>query len=178
MIVRPVLLLLIVIEQHLIWALSPMSAPALTLEGGNVFKRHWTVVVPVSIDVAYDTWVEYVWIRGAGLPIPSPIIVSQGGSDGLGLERMMAPPFLRERIVETSKPFGLRYKVMNPGYFTYQVKDHEGAVRFSAQGESSTMVTWEVRGDPLAGCSWMVLRMTELVISSCIENFKRHCSKI
>lgn len=132
--------------------------------------------VPVPPDVAYNTFVDYVWRKGGGLPLPPPIVLIDGGEYGVGFTRLIVPPFLMEQITSGTYPSELVYRVTNPGYLTYPVSAHEGRIIFEpAEGRTITIVKWNVKATPLPGCGPLVRWFTELIVGTCMENYKNQC---
>ena len=108
---------------------------------------------------ARDDWLEFIWYRGGGLPLPPPILRTPKGA---GCERLLIPPGLRERVESleggregeegeeeeeedgggaagaagAAQEASVSYRVVNPGPFTYQASAHRGRVRFSRRTSS------------------------------------------
>jgi len=124
-----------------------------------------------------DKWVDFVWNRGGGLPVPSVQLDSQ--------RRVVVPPFLVERLVSIQDDDGttaIEYTVDNPGLFTYQVHSHRGRVRFlvdetaanTGDGNVDATMIWEVEIRPLRGWAWLVQPFTAAIVSTICRNFKTH----
>ena len=125
-----------------------------------------------------DQWVDFVWNRGGGLPVPVVQLDSQ--------RRVVVPPFLVERLVSIQDDDGtttaIEYTVDNPGLFTYQVHSHRGRVRFlvdettakTNDGDVDATMIWEVEIRPLRGWAWLVQPFTAAIVSTISRNFKTH----
>lgn len=66
---------------------------------------------------------------------------------GDGLLRRIPPIGIEEKIVAASYPKLVEYKVMNPGWTTFQVHDHKGEVRFEevegeGEGGKRVRISW------------------------------------
>lgn len=90
-------------------------------------ERTYTKLLPphvTSASQAYDAWLQYAWIGGADLPLAkAPIIVERGDlQSGNGLLRRIPPIGIEEKITSANYPNSLEYKVVNPGWTTYQVR--------------------------------------------------------
>ena len=150
-------------------------------------------------------WMEFIWRKGGGLPLPLPPIPLRSDWN----DRMIVPPFLIERIVEineTSSDYtDIIYTVVNPSIVTYPVYTHLGRVRFQSsslsgryQQNDSTDSTgdsvmrdteedtetidmiWQVSIRPLNNfiLKKFVVFFTEIVVSVLARNFKRHIGDI
>jgi len=149
-------------------------------------------------------WMEFIWRKGGGLPLPLPPIPLRSDWN----DRMIVPPFLIERIVEineTSDYTDIIYTVVNPSIITYPVYTHLGRVRFQSsslsgryQQNDSTDSTddsvmrdkeedaetfdmiWQVSIRPLNNfiLKKFVVFFTETVVSVLARNFKRHIGDI
>lgn len=123
-----------------------------------------------------EQWFEFVWRGGGGLPIPLPPF----GLTKNFYDRVLIPPFLRERILEikdSPSHTDILYTVVNPSLLTYPVHKHLGNVKFksSDSGEDSSLeMLWEVSIVPINGCEKFVTIFTETIISALARNFKRH----
>lgn len=106
------------------------------------------------------------------LPLNPPFILHQGDQiTGKGFELMRIPPFgLREAIIdhEHGPQLVMIYKVMNPGWFTYPVVEHQGKVTFIPKNEG-TELDWNIQWTPLPHCGWVTQFFTELVVNKCVE---------
>jgi hypothetical protein len=103
--------------------------------------------------------------------LPPPLILKQGDAEtGVGFVLVRVPPVgLREGILECSKndkgndkgndDWEMKYAILNPGWFTWPVQEHEGRIRFSSEtdngngdtdGGGSTVMEWSVQWTPLS----------------------------
>jgi hypothetical protein len=153
-------------------------------------------------------WMEFIWRKGGGLPLPLPPIPLRSDWN----DRMIVPPFLIERIVEineTSDYTDIIYTVVNPSIITYPVFTHLGRVRFQSLSSSSSSsgryqqndyvdstddgvmrdkeedaetidMIWQVSIRPLNNfiLKKFVMFFTETVVSVLARNFKRHIGDI
>lgn len=144
----------------------------------------------VSVERAYDTWINFGWRQGGGLWfVPTPRILVEGDvSTGEGMERMILPVCLREKILEGKRPHShgdagnfqnnngrIIYKVMNPSVMTfYPVIDHEGEIVVSIPDNNSLCnLLWTVRVIPMTGFKWFVRSMTTFIIKRYILNIRQ-----
>ena len=139
--------------------------------------------VCVSATEAFDECVDFVWRRGAGLPLPPPVILSSGDPvTGANLERMIVPSFLRERVTRADRVQGeLDYEVVNPGILTfYPVSEHAGSIRFAASptDNATSLMRWEVEAVALPLCAPFVRFFTSFIVNACIVNLQRHCEEL
>lgn len=133
----------------------------------RLYRR--TTRFPAEYDRLSEKWVDFVWHKGGGLPVPPPL--------RLGPEkRMIVPPFLVERLVNVGEN-EIRYTVDNPGLLTYQVYTHVGRVRFQKHSSGGLEMVWEVELRPLRGWSWFVERFTSTIITVVARNFKVHVTE-
>lgn len=128
-----------------------------------------------SKEVLSNEWVDFVWKRGGGLPVPSLNLDKQ--------RRIVIPPFLVERLISSSDDGQIEYTVDNPGLLTYPVHTHQGRVHFEPSDvgneELSSAVQpfdmiWEVDIRPMNGLDWLVKPFTAAIISTISRNFKAH----
>ena len=93
--------------------------------------------------------------------LPPPLILKQGDAEtGVGFVLVRVPPVgLREGILECSKnekgkgDWEMKYAILNPGWLTWPVQDHEGRIRFSSDdtdGSHGTVMEWTVQWTPLS----------------------------
>lgn len=101
-----------------------------------------------------------------GLPLLPPFVVNKGETKtGIGLVLLRIPPAgLKEGIVdcqsrilaskdETSpclQVIEMHYKVLNPSWITWPVKEHEGCITFTETAASGCDLKWHVQWTPLA----------------------------
>jgi len=148
-----------------------------------------------SPQTALDAWLECVWARGEGLPLPPPLHLERR-ADGRVIERMVLPPGLREKVVsmqeapeENAAGAGggdtrsgaacLDYRVLNPGWLTYPVHAHRGTVRFRRDAEADALeMRWIVAVRPYRGCGPLVKAFTSLIIGALTDAYcTKHCEK-
>jgi len=127
----------------------------------NIYRR--TLPPGVSINEAYDEWLKYTWIEGGGLALgPPPIIREQGNPvTGEGLLREIPPIGIQEKILTADRPSAVTYRVMNPGWTTFQVHWHRGSVKWTegATDADDILVEWSVSVVPWFGFGWWVSLM-------------------
>ncbi len=140
--------------------------------GKRIMTKVYRGTLPpgVSLNDAYDQWLQYVWIEGGGLSITKPPIVLEQATDpasGQGLLREIPPTGIQEKIVAADRTAGVvKYKVMNPGAKTYQVYWHEGTVQWTkgATPQDGLGVEWTVAIVPWFGWGWFVGLMAKFVV--------------
>jgi hypothetical protein len=118
-----------------------------------------------------------------GLPslVPKPALDKAGDPDtGLGMEVTRSPPLaLKEGItdyIETSTSKELVYRLLNPGWLTFPVSEHQARIRFDQEASASASATgcqleWTVEFSPLpvpfGNQQWE--RLVEYTISAVIN---------
>ena len=131
-----------------------------------------------STETISERWLNFIWRNGGGLPIPfPPLALSKDGYD-----RVVIPPFLRERVMRRTTTGGstdIMYTVVNPSLVTYPVYSHLGLVTFqqgsNPTGNGNTIeMVWEVNVRPIRGCEPFVKAFSETVIAVLARNFKVH----
>jgi len=142
-----------------------------------LFTKKMVIQTDSTPKVLAEQWFEFVWRNGGGLPLPlPPISLSKNGHD-----RMIVPPFLRERILDikvTSEFTDIIYTVANPSLLTYPVYTHLGRVRFQTLAADQVEMTWEVSIRPIRNCKSFVKNFTETVINVLARNFKSHVQDV
>lgn len=128
--------------------------------------RRTTLLATTSITNLAESWVNFVWRNGGGLPVPPPLRLDDE-------RRMIVPPFLIERLINVDESL-IEYTVANPGLFTYQVHFHLGRVRFEQVSTDQVEMTWEVQIRPFRYSSWLVKPFTAAIITTLARNFKVH----
>jgi hypothetical protein len=122
--------------------------------------------------------------------LPPPMILKQGDAEtGVGFVLLRVPPVgLREGILECSKndkdkdELEMKYAILNPGWLTWPVQEHEGRIRFSrvtdngngdTGGGHGTVMEWTVQWTPLSvpaifQVPWekFLLVLTELIVTT------------
>lgn len=114
-------------------------------------------------------WFDFVWRSGGGLPSPPPIFF-----DREGIERLIAPPFLKERIVSRRNK-EVYYTVDNPSLIF--AHSHLGRVSFMERKEGindKIDMLWEVSITPKYGFESFVKTFVETVVRILTINFKAH----
>jgi hypothetical protein len=128
-----------------------------------------------SPGAALDAWLDCLADNDLGVPMPPPIVVSQGDASKEGWERLVVPPGLRERVVRVvrgDEGAAVEYTVVNPGWATcYPAHTHAGAVAFapSADGRATEM-TWTVAVRPRRGGAPLVRGLTSLIVPAFARN--------
>jgi hypothetical protein len=102
--------------------------------------------------------------------LPPPLILKQGNAEtGVGFVLARIPPVgLREGILECStdedgEECEMKYAILNPGWLTWPVCEHEGRIRFSRDADNNsdnidgtnidgpcTVMEWTVQWTPLS----------------------------
>jgi len=130
-----------------------------------------------------DKWFDFCWKDGGGLPNPiPPIPLSKDGYD-----RILIPPFLREKIfqinhdVSDEKKSEIIYTVANPSSLTYPVHTHLGRLTFQAVEGAGAVdeldLIWEVNIRPYRGSEAFVNTLTETILSIYMTCFKTHMER-
>jgi hypothetical protein len=143
----------------------------------SYYQRTTFLQSDLSIKQVMEEWKSFIWHQGGGLPLPPPVRLNDQ-------DRLIVPPFLMERLQSMEQPsIGddnhgvIRYTVVNPGIFTYQVHTHAGKISFTEEEDEGivkiTMV-WEVQVRPFAGCTPLVQGFTSAVVSTLARNFQVH----
>lgn len=126
-----------------------------------------------DLDEILNEWIDFCWIKGAGLPWPfAPI---QIGTDGL----RYIPPVLLERMT-SRKVKGtvavIEYQVDNPGIWTF-LHTHQGRIMFFYPSDTTLSMKWEVELRPFASMADPIQTLTVALISFYSQNFKLHLQK-
>lgn len=119
-----------------------------------------------------QTFFEFVWKQGGGLPLPLPPLPL----DSNGYDRLLIPPFLREKVLSIGDD-SIVYSVRNPSFFTfYPVHSHIGRVRFvqDEDDDGSVFMVWEVAIRPYYNCESYVKSFTRGIVQTVGWNFKAH----
>lgn len=152
----------------------PFSMAASTSSGGDaalpppdkrivtkVYRR--TLPPGISLNKAYDEWLQYTWIDGGGLSVGKPPIIRERGDlvTGQGLLREIPPIGIQEKILAAERPSAVTYRVVNPGWTTYQVHWHKGSVKWTkgATDAEGIVVEWSISVVPWFGFGWWVSLM-------------------
>eukprot|EP00050_Salpingoeca_kvevrii_P013378 m.28306 g.28306 ORF g.28306 m.28306 type:complete len:226 (-) comp4917_c0_seq2:89-766(-) len=110
------------------------------------------VVLPLSLEEAYDAWLEIVFIEGGGLGKPA---IEQAGDPEtrVGLKRRV-PGWIREEIMDTLRPAKIVYKVVSG---PFPVHSHLGTVVFEqGSDDNATTVRWQAVVEPIFGFRWII----------------------
>lgn len=117
----------------------------------------------MSMNEAYDEWLQYTWIDGGGLSLGPPPIIRERGDlvTGKGLLREIPLVGIQENILTADRPSALTYRVMNPGLTTFQVYWHLGSVKWTkgATDADGVQVEWAISVVPWFGFGWWVSLM-------------------
>jgi hypothetical protein len=130
--------------------------------------------------------------------LPPPLILKQGDDEtGVGFVLVRVPPVgLREGILECSTndndndDWEMKYAILNPGWLTWPVQEHEGRIRFSRETEdgiadtdggcAGTVMEWTVQWTPLTVPAvfqgpWekLLLVLTERIITTAADYVAR-----
>lgn len=123
----------------------------------------------LSIGDLTKQWIQYIWMKGGGLPLPLPPLP-------LSLDyytRMIVPPFLVEQIRSVNDTT-IIYTVNNPSILTYQVHSHSGNVHFESITDTAHVMWWQVNIKPFNGWTIFVVSFTEAIINTLSKNFVSH----
>lgn len=143
---------------------SYLSTPCL-------YRRSTKLRHATSAADAMDEWVQFVWKEGGGLPLPPAIQLNEK-------DRMVVPPFLIERLVsKDTEKNEIRYTVVNPGQFTYQVHTHAERVTFIESQAGEVEMVWEVEIRPWRGYESTMKLLTSVIVSTIARNFKAHIAE-
>lgn len=151
----------------------------------RLMTKSMTIDSNFTPNVMANEWIDFVWRKGGGLPIPlPPLALTKNGYD-----RLIVPPFLREQILEVKETpayTDIMYTVVNPSLITFPVFQHLGRLRFrsttdfdgSSGDDTDPMgaieIIWEVSVQPYNKCQAFVMVFTEAVINKLSRNFKCH----
>lgn len=124
---------------------------------------HRTLPPGVTMTEAYDEWLQFTWIDGGGLSLGKPPIIRERGDavTGEGLLREIPPIGIQEKIVAVNRPSDVTYRVINPGWTTYQVHWHQGSVKWT-EGDTGILVEWSISVVPWLGFGWWVTLMVSV----------------
>ena len=124
------------------------------------FSIRHNIVAPASI--AYRSCVEAWRSENLGLfLVPPPIVWNRGDEEtGQGLVLIRIPPVgLQEGIVDVKLHQWIRYQVLNPGWWTWPVQEHQGTIVFQEQAATDEspepfsrgcVMEWKVEFTPLS----------------------------
>jgi len=123
---------------------------------------------------AADTWMQCLYDGDLGVPMPPPIVLSEGDGMRVGYTRLIVPPGLRERVTRVERSEGsalIEYTVLNPSWLTcYPVHTHRGEVKFEASEDGVTTMTWRVCVRPQRFGRWAVELLTTLIVPAFARN--------
>eukprot|EP00580_Thalassiosira_gravida_P015063 CAMPEP_0201666728 /NCGR_PEP_ID=MMETSP0494-20130426/9515_1 /ASSEMBLY_ACC=CAM_ASM_000839 /TAXON_ID=420259 /ORGANISM="Thalassiosira gravida, Strain GMp14c1" /LENGTH=449 /DNA_ID=CAMNT_0048146185 /DNA_START=228 /DNA_END=1577 /DNA_ORIENTATION=+ len=141
---------------------------------------------------ARKEWLEFVWARGGGLPLPpgflrGEVLEEGGGSAKRSIVRV--PPLIVETILSTDSTEDsteLMYEVENPGWLTFPflLHTHLARVRFSRAsndgggdwegGDGSVDIKWEMEVRPFPIFAPLVEKLLEMAITTIVRNLVVH----
>jgi hypothetical protein len=128
---------------------------------------------------ARDECLNFVWMKGGGLPLPAPIPFGKPLDDGITKQNLLRiPPFLTESITDafddSESMAGFSYKLNNPGWLTFPflMHSHKGDVRFFANDEESLSVNWDIVIRPYAFAAPLVEKLVEMTVSTLLRNLR------
>ena len=133
----------------------------------------------ISRSTIYNSFLEYTWIQGGGLPLPSPTIVNLGTlTTGLNCRRILPPSNISEEIIAVDYPSSLSYTVNNPSWLTgFPVVSgsHKGSITLTDHRDNSghdyVKIVWTVDFIPLGWLSKVAASfLTNAVIPRFIRN--------
>jgi hypothetical protein len=122
--------------------------------------------------------------------LPSPQIICKGDADtGVGFVLQRIPPAaLREGIVESCckdpEKWEMTYQILNPGWFTWPVQEHQGSICFSNSDNESpgaaTEMEWTVQWTPLSvplilkgPLETILMTLTRIIVSRAADHIAR-----
>ena len=127
----------------------------------------------ISRSTIYNSFLEYTWIQGGGLPLPSPTIVNLGTlTTGLNCRRILPPSNISEEIIAVDYPSSLSYTVNNPSWLTgFPVVpgSHKGSITLTDHRDNSghdyVKIVWTVDFIPLGWLSKVAASFLTKVLS-------------
>jgi len=136
---------------------------------------------------ARKQWLEFCWKNGGGLPLPPAISFGELLEDGGGTARkrlLRIPPLLIESVTNSSSSSQgaeVFYQISNPGWmaFPFLVHSHLGRVKFmpSLKQKGAVDIVWEVEIRPYSLMGPAVEKLTEMVVSTMLQNHAIHWSE-
>lgn len=134
-----------------------------------------------KIDAKYarDECLEFVWMKGGGLPLPPPLPYGETVDKHRHIRRnlLRIPPFITESIIEThesKEKAGFRYTLNSPGWatFPFLMHSHVGRVEFLTIDDDSLSITWEVEITPYLFAAPFVEKIVEMTVSTLLRNLR------
>ena len=168
-----------------------------SIETGSAvaYTHSFTVrrVVAAPVDITYRACVRGWCAENLGLPLPPPLVwrTPSDPRTGRGLILLRVPPAgLKEGIVDARLNEWIQYSVLNPGWLTWPVHDHQGRIElrpavgpmeddaFRGNGlphlTDNTLLEWTVDFTPFApGNRWWcdaLLFVTRAIIERAVEH--------
>ena len=151
----------------------------------RVFTATANINAKVSPDAARKEWLSFIWSsEGGGLPLPSPFFFGDKVLDDEGaLEKLVRiPPLITERILNTSATESSAQILYQLETATGSVKSwlntpfllhtHIGRVIFTAATDGTVDVLWEVEARPFDVAESLVLKLTEMTVTTLIRNLQ------
>ncbi len=144
----------------------------------------FTLKLPIETELSHEElakeWFDFVWRKGGGVPLTLPPFSFQKD----GYDRLLIPPFLKERIIEIKEgpeQTEVYYTVVNPSLFTFfPVYTHLGRVTFQKRSsnnkekDAGVELIWQASVRPQKGLTNFVVPFLETIISILTRNFKSH----
>lgn len=151
----------------------------------RVFTATANINAQVSPDAALKEWLAFIWSsEGGGLPLPSPLFFGDKVlDDEAALETLVRiPPLITERILnatatESSAQILYRLETATGSVKTwlntpFLLHTHIGRVDFTAATDGTIDVLWEVEARPFAVAEDLVLKLTEMTITTLIRHLQ------
>lgn len=130
-----------------------------------------------------DAWLGCFRDGELGLPLPMlpPVMLDEGDSGGVGYERLILPPGLKERVLEVERggdgsdgeecSARLAYTVANPAWrVTFPVHSHRGDVSFTSSADGGSRMRWTVSVRPMRRGAPLVRLLTETIVPAFARN--------
>ena len=151
----------------------------------KVFTATANINAQVSPDAARREWLAFIWSsEGGGLPLLPPLFFGNKVLvDEAALEKLIRiPPLITEQVVATranESSAEIQYQLetatgsvkawLNTPFLLHT---HIGRVIFTAATDGTIDVLWEVEARPFAVAEALVLKLTEMTVSTLIRNLQ------
>eukprot|EP00804_Cyclotella_cryptica_P019303 CCRYP_006187-RA/>CCRYP_006187-RA protein AED:0.16 eAED:0.16 QI:0/-1/0/1/-1/1/1/0/296 len=133
----------------------------------------------IDAEFALNECLEFVWMKGGGLPVPPPLPYGETVDKHSRIRRnlLRIPPFITESIINTAESKGkseFRYTLNSPGWatFPFLMHSHIGRVEFCKRDDDSLSITWEVEIIPYLFVAPFVEKLVEMTVSTLLRNLR------
>jgi hypothetical protein len=147
----------------------------------RVFRMS-TIINDCNLDakLARDEFLDFVWMKGGGLPLPPPIPFGNTLEGSIVKPNLLRiPPLITESIVDTfsfDQMAGFEYRLNSPGWLTFPflMHTHKGIIKFSSSNDSSISIDWMVEIRPYKFAAPIVEKLVEMTVSTLLRNLRVH----